>query len=107
MRVIAALGILQDNKPLPPHGPPAPNRVWVTSQFVPFAGKLIAEKVSCFSETRAGDYVRLILNDAVVPLQYSECGPEGMSTGLCPLKAFVLAQAHSAAGADFDKICRV
>ncbi|KAG8998182.1 hypothetical protein FRB95_004367 [Tulasnella sp. JGI-2019a] len=138
--ILSALGILHDDMPLPPLGPPPADRLWVASKLVPFATKLVVEKISCDGTkglqpgqkqrqrermvvaggnfldidekilsfpTSISDipYVRIILNDAVVPMVFAGCGDLASSSGICHLDAFVAAQAFSTGGGEWDELC--
>ncbi|KAG8857610.1 hypothetical protein FRB96_005628 [Tulasnella sp. 330] len=142
--IMSALGILQDTIPLSPLGPPPADRLWVVSKLVPFATKLVVEKISCdatgheqdlseqeqvrppwrhidghdlvFDDTEESIlsksastkpftsnttlYIRIILNDAVVPVLFDGCGDLASSNGMCDLDAFLRAQGFSNNGGD-------
>ncbi|KAL1961812.1 hypothetical protein VTN77DRAFT_1024 [Rasamsonia byssochlamydoides] len=80
--IIAALGILIPTEDLPldriPFGNP-----WSTGNIVPMQGHLTIERLACNATaiSEAGTYVRLVLNEAVVPFNACQSGP-GYS---CPL----------------------
>ncbi|KAF8606065.1 phosphoglycerate mutase-like protein [Ceratobasidium sp. AG-I] len=103
-KILSALGILRDTKNLPPTGPIPSNQLFVVAKLVPFAGLTVVEKISC-PATRAaiagGDYVRIIVNDAVAPLNFPACGSLGSVSGLCPVDKFVESQAFARAGGNF------
>jgi hypothetical protein len=102
--ILSATGILRDTTNLPPTGPIPPNRQFVVSKIVPFAGSTVVEKISCpvnGASLRSGDYVRIIINDAVVPLRFPECGSSGTTSGICSLGGFIKSQAFSQAGGNF------
>ena len=74
--VIAALGILNPSSPLPT------NRVawgnpWSTGNIVPMQGHVVLERLNCNATaiSDAGKYVRIVLNEAVVPMQQCQSGP--------------------------------
>ncbi|CAE6343772.1 unnamed protein product, partial [Rhizoctonia solani] len=108
MKIISAMGIYnhthiqQDNIPSP---------LMVVSKIVPFAGCTVIEKISCSASDSAptsvspgsqllpGDYVRVLSNDAVVPLP--SCPSLGY--GVCALSDFVnTSQAFARRGGDFS-----
>jgi hypothetical protein len=60
---------------------PDPNRSFVASKLVPFAGKMVVEKMSCNGK----EYVRLFVNDQVQKLEFCGSGDDGV----CELGAFV------------------
>ncbi|KAG8897459.1 hypothetical protein FRB99_008131 [Tulasnella sp. 403] len=109
--IIAAMGILKDADALPSSGPPPVDRLFVSSKLVPFNTNFVVEKMSCSdvryarnsvsidnSERDAVDYVRIVLNGAVVPLRFEECGDLGIVEGMCRLDEFVRSQAFSLGG---------
>ncbi|KDN33835.1 hypothetical protein RSAG8_13075, partial [Rhizoctonia solani AG-8 WAC10335] len=99
--ILSALGILRDAKPLPPAGPIPSNQQFVVSKIVPFAGSTVVEKLSCPAPP-AKDYVRIIINDAVIPLtDLTPCGKLGRTEGLCALDKFVESQAYARAGGNW------
>ncbi|KAL1864799.1 acid phosphatase pho5 [Paecilomyces lecythidis] len=83
--IIGALGILLPNEDLPldhiPFGNP-----WSTGNIVPMQGHLTIERLTCNKTALSpkGTYVRLVLNEAVVPFNSCQSGP-GYS---CPLANF-------------------
>lgn len=102
MKIISALGILRDRISPPPSGPIPLDQKMVVSRVVPFAACTVVEKVTCSAHTKAttaGDYVRILVNDAVVPLP--SCGTLGYTSGMCTIDEFVQSQAFSRAGGDF------
>lgn len=93
--------------PLSPTGPPSPStQGWVTSQIVPFAGRLVTERIQCgitsfvrffivgrspvFSQATGADFQKQ--NDA---LQQPTFCKGTTRSGLCPLDAFIASQAYS------------
>lgn len=121
VRMIAALGIIEDSEPLPAHGPPSKSHLFVSSKLVPFSTSLVLEKLVCprqiylqshesalVYDTKSGEreeYVRMILNEGVVPLDMKECGRIGIKLGMCRLQDFVRSQSFSQNGGDWDKVC--
>jgi hypothetical protein len=102
--ILSAMGVLRDTTDLPPTGPIPSNREFVVSKIIPFAGSTVVEKISCPANGPSlphGDYVRVIINDAVVPLGFSACGSLGSTSGICSLEAFTESQAFSRAGGNF------
>ncbi|RAL05920.1 histidine phosphatase family protein [Aspergillus ibericus CBS 121593] len=81
--IITALGIATPSTPLPTNQIPFPPTPWKTEDIVPMGGRLTIERLNCTSSALApaGTFVRLVLNEAVVPLQECQNGP-GYS---CPL----------------------
>jgi len=100
--IYAAIWLFQQPEPLDPTRPNQ-QRTWVASQLVPFSGRMVTEKVGCTFGLRGGitkEYVRILVNDAVQPLQFCE----GLH-GLCELDAFVQSQdyARNDGAGDFDR----
>ncbi|KAF2845715.1 acid phosphatase [Plenodomus tracheiphilus IPT5] len=96
--VLAALGLYNNTKPLSnttientkeTHGYSA---AWT----VPFAARLYVEKLQC---KHGGDYVRIIVNDRVHPLEF--CG--GDEYGRCTLSSFVSSQSFARSGGLWDQ----
>jgi hypothetical protein len=103
MKILAAMGVLRDPMDPPPSGPIPPTQQTVVSKAVPFASCTVVEKIACSINTReirAGNYVRVVVNDAILPLP--SCGSLGHTSGLCSLGAFVQSQAFSRAGGSFS-----
>lgn len=76
---------------------PNAKRTWITSKLVPFSGRMVVERLECTANagkahTSSGTYVRVLVNDAVQPLEF--CGG-AKEVGLCELGAFVKSQAYS------------
>ena len=105
--IYAAMGLFKQPVPLDPTKPD-PGRTWITSQLVPFSGRMVTERLSCHIrgsrptaqiETRA--YVRILVNDALQPLEFCEANEDGM----CELDAFVESQgyARNDGEGDFEK----
>jgi hypothetical protein len=98
--IFSALGLFNISKPLDPTKIDLESGQgglgWKASKMVPFAGRMVVEKMECEGEEK----VRILVNDKVMPLD--ACG--GVD-GLCSLKAFVKSQAyarHDGQG-DFEK----
>ncbi|KAL4794351.1 histidine phosphatase superfamily [Aspergillus venezuelensis] len=66
----------------------AKDRIWRTSTAMPMGGRIILERMTCQTSSngasRHGPFVRVNINDKIVPLQYCKSGP-GSS---CPLAEF-------------------
>lgn len=84
--IYAAMGILRPLTALDPEKPD-PSRTWLVSQLVPFGGKFVTERLDC----EGRESVRMLLNDAVVPLEICGAG----ENGVCTLDAFVSSQGYS------------
>ncbi|OMP84662.1 3-phytase B [Diplodia seriata] len=82
--MLAALDIFHDKADLPITRR-ADDRVWKTSQVTPMGGRITFERLSCpESESPTQAYVRININDGVVPMPGCDSGP-GRS---CPLPDF-------------------
>ncbi|GJN89382.1 hypothetical protein Rhopal_002362-T1 [Rhodotorula paludigena] len=68
--IFSAMG-LSNGPSLPETGPHA-GQVWVTSQLVPFAGRLVTERLTCGDETFIRFFMLYALNNA--DGDYLECG---------------------------------
>lgn len=121
--VYSAMGLFkQASGHLDPSKPDS-ERTWVTSQLTPFSGRMVVERMTCRglpkrleddatgvesseNETssrflRKDTFVRVLVNDAVQPLEF--CG--GDENGLCTLAGFVKSQAYARndGNGDFEK----
>lgn len=87
--MLAAFDLFHDEEDLPvTHR--ADNRAWKTSQVTPMGGRVILERLSCPSaasgrSSSTEDYVRVNINDGIVPVPDCDSGP-GRS---CALPKFV------------------
>ncbi|KZV99460.1 acid phosphatase [Exidia glandulosa HHB12029] len=93
--ILAAMGVLNQTHP----GAMNParldvGRTWIASQMVPFAGRVVVEKLSCGREEK--EMVRLLVNEATVQLP-KPC--PAADDGLCGLEAFVRSQTFARGGA--------
>jgi hypothetical protein len=114
--IYAALGLFKQSAPLDPTKPD-PGRTWITSHMTPFSGRMVTERLSCLTTTSipyeeetqtsqttkaaANVYVRILVNDALQPLEF--CGAD--EDGICQLDAFVESQAYARndGEGDFEK----
>lgn len=91
--ILAALGVLHQDQP---HAMDPSrfdlHRTWVASQMVPFAGRVVVEKLSCNGHQ---EVVRLLVNEKIT--QLPEPCPRA-SNGLCSLKTFVRSQSFARGG---------
>lgn len=69
-----------------------PRRWFHLSRIAPFGARFVFERL--VDKKRGTKYVRILINDAVVPLNFPECGRYAWA-GLCELDAFVEAQAYA------------
>ncbi|KAF1998383.1 acid phosphatase [Amniculicola lignicola CBS 123094] len=94
-QVYAALGLYNNTKALSNEtieGTESTNG-FSAAWTVPFAGRMYVEKLSCKEEAKE-EYVRIIMNDRVMPLEF--CG--GDSYGRCTLSNFVKSQQFAREG---------
>ncbi|KDN33836.1 hypothetical protein RSAG8_13076, partial [Rhizoctonia solani AG-8 WAC10335] len=84
--ILSSLGILRDSVPLPSTGPipPSEGQQFVVSKMVPFGGLTLVEKISCSGPKLQGDYVRIIINDAVISLD--SLPDQGKAPNVCNTK---------------------
>ncbi|OJT15560.1 Thiamine-repressible acid phosphatase pho4 [Trametes pubescens] len=95
---LTALGLAKDTKALSAKGPVRASRKWRTSEQVPFAAQMRWEKFSCKSSFAAGvPQVRLVLNDAPLPLTSCARTHADARFGSCALAGFTKTYAASAA----------
>ncbi|KAM5542355.1 hypothetical protein V8D89_003814 [Ganoderma adspersum] len=84
--IFATMGLFPQAKPLDPTKPDA-GRTWRTEKMVPFSARMVTERLSCGDKAS----VRVLVNDAVMPLEF--CGAKG--DGVCTLDAFVESQSYA------------
>ena len=84
--IIGLLGLFNPVEDLPLDSIPFPNP-WSTGNIVPQSGHFTIERLTCNATTTApaGVYVRLIVNEAVIPFKTNQSGP-GYS---CPLDVYM------------------
>ena len=94
--IYSAIGLFPQST-APDPSLPDPNRDWLASQLVPFSAQMVTEKVLCGKK----EYVRILVGDALQPLEF--CGAKG--DGMCELGAFVESQAYARndGSGDFEK----
>lgn len=105
--VHAALGLFQQRTALDPLRPDE-DRTWVVARMVPFAGRLVVEKIRC----GGGLFVRALVNEEVQRMSFCE-GTEKRplrmeGSGMCTLDGFVRSQGYARAngGMDFEACYR-
>ena len=96
--IFAAMGLYNDTKPLLNHTMEDIEQMsgYSASWTVPFAARAYFEKMSCEGATE--EYVRVVVNDRVLPL--NTCG--GDEYGRCSLSAFVDSLSFARAGGDWE-----
>ena len=92
--IYSAIGLFR------PDEPPVADRLdlarkWRISRMTPFSGRMVTEKLRCGD---GGEYVRILVNDAVQPLEFCDANEDG----LCTLSAFVESQAYARSNGDGD-----
>lgn len=87
--VIAALGLDTPSNPISNKTIPFPAK-WKVSNIVPMGGHFIFERLSCNSTAvgKAGTFVRIVINEAVVPIEDCQNGP-GYSCSLANYAAII------------------
>ncbi len=74
---------------------------WVASEMVPFSARMVTERLACVRDGEAGSYVRIVVNDAVLPLEF--CGGGGEERmRMCRLEDFVESQGYARGSGDGD-----
>lgn len=113
--IFSALGLFPQPKdaPLLNDQKPDPHRNWVTSKQVPFSARMVVEKLSCPSATISGrsvhasnaDFVRILVNDALQPLDFCRSSKTPTPPGLCALDNFIQSQSYALnnGNGDFEK----
>ncbi|KAL1717371.1 histidine phosphatase superfamily [Schizophyllum commune] len=93
--IYSAMGLFTQAAALDPSNPD-PARTWRASNLVPFSARMVTERLSCDGEA----YVRVLVNDALQPLEFC-----GNGDGRCTLDAFVESQSYARnnGNGDFDK----
>jgi hypothetical protein len=106
--IFSAMGLFREHHPLNPREPD-PDRIWRVGTMVPFAGRMVVERLTCARSTteRADDagatdntevMVRILVQDKVQPLEF--CKPD--HHGMCTLDSFVQSQAFARHNGDGD-----
>lgn len=97
--IYGALGLFPQMRP-PNPTKADPKWTWVVSRLVPFSGRMVTEKMQCFEAGIPGDFIRILINDAIQPLAFC-----GAGDGLCGLEAFVESQIYARrnGAGDFEK----
>lgn len=90
--VYSAMGLFREPGPLSTEAIEE-GRNWVASRMVPFASRMVVENMDCSLRGWKELYVRVLINDAVQPLEF--CGGQ---EGLCTVDAFASSQAYSLDG---------
>ena len=85
--IYAALGLFRQGRDLDPRRMDE-GRTWFASRIVPFGARMVVERLDCGT----GEYVRVLVNDQVQPLEF--CGGE-VEEGVCELGAFVDSQSYA------------
>lgn len=78
-------------------------RVWKTSSVLPMGARIILERMTCSSEDdESGVYVRVNINDRIVPLPFCLDGP-GRSCSLSAFEEYVTQRGHGIG--PFGEVC--
>jgi hypothetical protein len=108
--------------------PGAPNRPFQTTHIVPYAARVITEKIGCNSanpvatnstatqytptqygyspSTATNKFIRMRLNNGILPLNYIRGGLcSGRTDGLCSLGNFISSQSNASGEANYQQVC--
>lgn len=102
--IIAAIGLFKQPgvEPLNPTKP-NPKRIWRAASIVPFASRVVVERLSCTSgigrQKKEVPSVRILVNQQIQPLEF--CGAD--RHGVCTLDAFVRSQSFARTGGNFQQ----
>ncbi|SNX84838.1 related to 3-phytase A precursor [Melanopsichium pennsylvanicum] len=100
---LSVMGLLKDN--LDPTTPPKEDRNWNAAHIAPMGARMVVERLNC--KNKPHKYVRVILNDAVVPLSgLNRCsirnqGRLHAEAGLCKVDDFVASQSFAQSGGNW------
>ncbi|KAF7337972.1 Phosphoglycerate mutase-like protein [Mycena venus] len=99
--IFGALGLFRQPRTLSTTQPDA-RRTWRTHEMVPFSGRMVVEKLACED---GGEYVRILVNDALQPLSFCASESDPFGAGSCTLSAFIKSQtyARSNGGGDWER----
>ncbi|KAF5357554.1 hypothetical protein D9757_012363 [Collybiopsis confluens] len=99
--IFSAMGLFKQPRALDPTNSNSggANRSWVTSQLVPFSGRMVVERLACRESHREANeaYIRILVNNAVQDLDFCS---GATSDGLCRLDKFVESQSFATSGGD-------
>lgn len=110
VNIISALGLARTTRHLPfliDRKQEPPRDMFDISKYVPFAGRIVFEKIHCgesigeYDEEQ--DYVRIKVNEGVYPLKLAGCGSLGADTGLCRLEDFLESQSWNINGGNWNE----
>nr|GAT46630.1 phytase [Mycena chlorophos] len=101
--IYAAMGLFNQSVPLNPVERTI-GRTWVASRLVPFAARMVVERMDC--EVAAGAPVkalRIFVNDALQPLEFCRARfGDGWPVGICSVDDFVQSQGYARQNGDGD-----
>jgi Histidine phosphatase superfamily (branch 2) len=101
--VLTAMGLDFLEKELPVNNMPVP-RQFIVSRLTPFGARLYVEVLDCVDDTDVASYVRLKLNNRVLPLKGLKNCPSS-ADGLCKLDKFIDSLKHQVKVVNFDHVC--
>ncbi|KAL0955826.1 hypothetical protein HGRIS_002029 [Hohenbuehelia grisea] len=90
---LTTLGIAKDTPPLTGEAR-REKRKWITSRMTPFAAQMVFEKFTCSSSFQ-GPQIRLVLNEATMPLELCAKTSEDKKYGTCSFENFVKANSYA------------
>lgn len=98
--IFTALNLTQLADPLTPaHADP--HRTYRTSWVTPFAARFVFEVLTCEDQ----DYIRMKMNEAIVPLNEDQGCAKPRRDGLCPVRGFVNELKRAYESSRFDLAC--
>jgi hypothetical protein len=95
--IYAAMGLFRQRAALDPTRADA-RRTWVNARIVPFAARMVVEKIKCGARGAEEAFVRVLVGDEVQPLAFCDAGEDGM----CALDAFVESQRYARGDGEGD-----
>ena len=101
--ILTAFGFTQFAKPLKGNKLDS-SRTFRSNKVVPFASRIVFEILDCHKGKGKGEYVRVKVNDAVLPLGHDQ-GCKESKDGLCQLHDFVQHVESCVDTYDFDGAC--
>jgi len=101
--ILTAFGFTQFAKPLKGNKLDS-SRTFRSNKVVPFASRIVFEILDCHKGEGKGEYVRVKVNDAVLPLGHDQ-GCKESKDGLCQLNDFVQHLESCVDTYDFDGAC--
>lgn len=101
---LAALGLYADPDDglLLPAEQIAEWRTWKTSSVLPMGARFTLERMTCLGDDKDGVYIRVNINDRIVPLPFCQDGP-GRSCSLTSFGEYVIRRGYETR--PFGEVC--